>query len=282
MKKYLSIISIVLLVLGVFIFTNNRNNNSIQNTNVKIISKYDTIIEKGSIEVWYIPYDKSFIVDSNTWEFSGIFYEVMEEIWKRLDLEIVYKYELWWWEMVTAIKNDKIDMMVTWIWPSAPRSKYLEYIKPLYYSPVYAYTKNSRNDFDNNLGNINNSNVKIWVIDGEITNVISDNFFPHARKYSSSQLTNIDQLMLDIVANKTDVTFLEPSVAQWFMKNNPWKIKQIITEKPLRKFQNSMVIKKWEFSLKTMIDNVIIELEDEWFIKKIVDKYDNNTWFFIQ
>jgi hypothetical protein len=51
MKKYVSIIFIVLLVLGVFIFTNNRNNNSIQNNNVKIISKYDAIIEKGSIEV---------------------------------------------------------------------------------------------------------------------------------------------------------------------------------------------------------------------------------------
>jgi ABC-type amino acid transport substrate-binding protein len=280
MKKILTwILIILILFLTLKLFNNNATEVKQNSTS---ISKYSSIIEKGSIEVGYIPYDKSFILDPNTWEYSWIFYEVMEEVWKRLELKVIYKYELWWGDMITALTNDKIDMMVTWIWPTASRSKYIEYINPLYYSPVYAYTRSDNYSFDNNLDSINKSNVRIWVIDSEITNVISDNDFPLATKISSSQLTNIDQLMLDIIAKKTDLTFLEPSVAQSFMKNNPWKIKKIVSNKPLRKFQNSMVVKKWEFSLKTMIDNTIMEMENEWFIKKIVDKYDNNQWYFIQ
>jgi hypothetical protein len=50
--------------------------------------------------------------------------------------------------------------------------------------------------------------------------------------------------MLDLVANKTDITFLEASVANNYIKNNPRKIKQVISKNPIRKFDNSMLVKK--------------------------------------
>lgn len=267
--KFLWMLGIILLsvLFILFLFTDDNKKN---------MSIIDNINKTKSITVGYIPYNNSFIVDPNTWEYSGIFYEVMEEVWNRLDLEIDYKYELAWSDMITAIDLNKIDLMVTGIWPTDARSKFVEYIEPLYYSPVFAYTQYTNTKFDDNLDNINNKNIRIGVIDWEVTTHIANNDFPNAQTYSSSQLTNIDQLMLDIVWNKTDVTFLESSVANKYMEINPWNIKQIESINPIRNFANSMIVKKWETELKSTIDNIILELKEEGFISEVISKYSQN------
>jgi len=277
MKKIVKIFSVlIMIILSITLIVKNNWNEWISHSKIADINK------NKSITVGYIPYNKSFIVDPNTWEFSWIFYEVMQEVWSRLNIEINYKYELWWSDLITAIDTNKIDMMVTWIWPSQSRSKFVDYIEPLYYSPVYIYTQYDNSKFDNNIALIDDTNVKIWIIDWEITSSIAHEDFPKAYNYSSSQLTNVDQLMLDLVANKTDITFLEASVANNYIKNNPRKIKQVISKNPIRKFDNSMLVKKWETELKLLIDTVILELKEEWFISEIIDKYKSEEWNFIK
>lgn len=270
MKKFIS--TIVLFIICILLILNNKT------SDVDKISIYDKVIDNNSIDVWYIVYDKSFIIDPNTGEFSWIFYDVMQEVWNRLNIQVNYTHELGWSDMITSLKTNKVDMLVTWIWPSSSRSKHVEYIDTLYYSPVYMYTNYENNSFDT-ISSVNKASTKIWIIDGEMTSIIAKNNFPNAQTYSNSQLTSVDQLMLDLSTLKTDITFLESSVANSYIENNPNKIKKIHDDAPLRKFWNSMVVKKGEFELQSMINNVIIELKNEWFIDQVIMKYNAKNNF---
>ena len=154
MNKILKLLSIIFIVSLIF---GSCKENGI---NKQTKSKYDKILEKEEIEVGYISYPPSFIVNPDGTK-SGIFYDVMEEIGKNLGVKIVYKEEneVTWDGMIESLKQDKFDMVVTGIWPTSQRGKHVDFAKPLFYSVVKAYTKYGNNQFDNDISKINSSQV---------------------------------------------------------------------------------------------------------------------------
>ncbi|MCP4523683.1 MAG: amino acid ABC transporter substrate-binding protein [Candidatus Gracilibacteria bacterium] len=273
MKKYSLIIFIGLLIVLLSRFYSGGDVSTTRNIEVQE-SLYDKVIRTGKVEVGYIPYGVSFMKNPNTGEYSGIFYEIMEEVGKRLDLDIEYTYELGWGDMIKSLNNHKVDMVGIGIWPTSSRSKWVDFIDPTYYSSVKGYVRENDMRFDGNLGNINNSNIIIGTIDGEMNSVIAKNDFPKAQINSLSQQSDINQLLLDLVAEKSDVIFLEPSIALEFSVNNPSTIKEIKNVKILRKFPNSMMVNKGEFEFISMVNNVLLEMVNEGMIDDIIDKYE--------
>lgn len=59
-------------------------------------SVYERVIKSGTLKCGYIPYPPAMIVDPNTGEKSGIFYEFMNEVGKRLSLKVEWVQESGW------------------------------------------------------------------------------------------------------------------------------------------------------------------------------------------
>jgi ABC-type amino acid transport substrate-binding protein len=258
-----------------------KTDNNSQSINNK--TDYERILENGKLRVGYISYPPSYIVNSDG-SHSGIFYEVMEKVGENLGLEVEYAQEVTWDGMIQDIKNDKIDLVVTGIWPTSQRGKHVDFVNPLFYSVVKAYTSADNNLYDNNLEAMNQENVRISTIDGEMTQIIASSDFPKAKQVSVTQLTGVSQTLLDIKSKKADITFVEPSIALEFMEKNPNSIKEVVGIEPLRVFPNCMMIPKNQNDLKSTLNIALEELINTGFIDKVIDKYEKfpNSYYRVQ
>ncbi|MDR4509172.1 MAG: transporter substrate-binding domain-containing protein [Candidatus Brocadiaceae bacterium] len=164
--------------------------------------------------------------------------------------------------------------------PQLKRGKHVDFTKPLYYSTVKAYVRSDDKRFDGHLNKINNQNIKISSIDGEMTSIIAKLDFPKAKEVSLTQINDISQVLLEVSSGKADVAFVEPAIALAYMNKNPGKIKQVENIPPLRVFPNTMIIGKGEFMLLSTINIGIDELANNGFIDRVVTKYEKFTGSF--
>lgn len=268
MKKIYAIL--LLGILAVFISSCNSPNSTSNNAEKSL---YESILDEGKIKVGYVSYPPSYIVNSDG-SHSGIFYEVFEKMAESLGLEVEYTKEVTWDSMIQDIKDKKIDVVVTGIWPTSQRGKYADFLNPLFYSVVKAYTYEGNNKFDHNIQAINSSDVRISTIDGEMTSIIAKLDFPLASRVDVTQLTGVSQTLLDVHNKKADITFVEPSIALEYLEKNPESIKEVLGIKPLRVFPNSMMLPKGEEKLKSMLNIAINELINNGYVDKVIDKYE--------
>lgn len=269
MKKKTNVLALFLLAI-LFISCNKANNsNNIGQTK----SLYESILESGKIRVGYISYPPSFVVNPDG-SLSGIFYEVIEKIGENLGLEIEYVEEVTWDGMTEAIRTGRVDMVCTGIWPTSQRGKRVDFVNPLFYSVVKAYTFAENYKFDNNLSAINSPDVGIASIDGEMTSIIAELDFPKAKRVDLTQIIGVSQLLLEVKSKKADVTFVEPIIALEFMDKNPNSIREVEGVKVLRVFPNSMMVPKGQEDFKSTLNIATNELLNNGFVDNVIDKYE--------
>ena len=271
-KKATTVVTaIILTVLMSFMGCNNGNN---ETTTTAKKSTFNKVMETKAIKVGYIPSSPGIIKDPNTKQLSGIFYDVLMEAGRNLELKVEFTEELSWGTMIEAIKTDRVDMVCTAVWPTSQRGKQVDFTMPLYFSPVNAYVKVGNKKFDGNISALNSKDIKISTIDGEMTSIIAKFDFPNAQVLSMPQNSDKSQLHLNVATGKADVTFDEPVTAKDFMKNNPNKIQAVANVKPLRIFPNAMMIGKGETKFLSMLNTSFEELSNNGFIDKVIDKYE--------
>jgi len=81
---------LVMLALTTFISCNRTNSSS----NDKEQTLYQSVLKSGKIRVGYVSYAQSYIVNSDGTH-AGIFYEVLEEISKKLGVYLTNLQALW-------------------------------------------------------------------------------------------------------------------------------------------------------------------------------------------
>jgi ABC-type amino acid transport substrate-binding protein len=146
---------------------------------------------------------------------------------------------------------------------------------PLFYSGVGVFVRSDDHRFDNNLKLINNPSIRVATIDGEMAEIIAKSDFPEARTVALTQISDTSQLLLEVQAGKSDVTFLATQIGARYIEKNPNKVRNIATSKPIRIFPESMVIKAGEYDFRAMIDSALIELVNSDFIEQTIRKYDS-------
>ncbi len=267
----IAIVAAVIIVALGFLFLKNSSD---QNPQITQQTAYDKIVEDGKIKVGYISYPPSFIKDPNTGEYSGIFHEVLLEIGKKLDVKIEYTEEVGWGTMIEAINSGRVDLIATGVWPTTERGKHVDFTNPLYYSTVRTYVRAGDNRFDGDLSKINNNDIKISSIDGEMTSIIAQIDYPNAKQVSLTQVNDVSQVLLDVATGKADVTFAEPAIALEYMAKNPGQIKEVENVKPVRVFPNTMIVGKGEAEFLSTLDIAIEELVNNGFVDRVIEKYE--------
>src|SRR5262249_7507971 len=181
---------------------------------------------------------------------SGVMHDVIALVARNMGLTLQYTEETTFASMVDSVENGRADIVVSGIWPSAPRALRADFSKAVYFSPVYSYVRSNDSRFDGNLSKADDPQVRVATIDGELSSIIAADDLSHARVVSLPQQTDVSQLLLQLTTSKADITFVEPAVAEQFIAKNPGSVRRLPDVEAVRVFPNSYLFHKGDTGLR--------------------------------
>ncbi len=272
MKKYLSIIigiiAIVALVLGITAHSRNQS-----------LSVSDKVVNSGVIRIGYIIYPPLLEKDPKTGQLSGVSYDLVEAAAKNLGLKTDWVEETGWGTAIQGLTDHRYDILGTEMWPNSARAREAVFSIAPMNSTIYPYVRTGDTRF-NNLANINSGNVTIGVLDGEMAQFIAAEDYPNAKTDVLPQLDSYGQVFQDLMDRKADIVFVEPSVADDFLKQNPGAIERVQTT-PVRTLGNSFAFARGEDSMVDMWNIAMNELVTNGTVGQILQKYGVSTEYSI-
>jgi ABC-type amino acid transport substrate-binding protein len=201
---------------------------------------------------------------------------VLEAAAGKLGFKVTYAEEVSWGTMIEAMNSSRIDMMATGIWPNANRGKFASFSSPIFYSPVAAYVRAADTRFDGAIAKVNDSAIRISVVDGEMAEQIAKTDFPRAQRISLPQQTQVSQLLLEVQSGKSDITFVEPAVARDYIASNPGRVRPVGGIPPVRTFPTTLMTSNASPKLLNMLNVAIDELVRNGEVDAIIDRYEKD------
>lgn len=240
---------------------------------------YDRILRTGTLRCAYALYPPDLIKDPNTGALSGIFYDVMEEVGRRLNLKIDWTEEVGYGVIAEGFATNRYDAFCSAVWPTAERSRAAAFTVPLFYSPVDVFVRADDHRFDNKLDALNDPSISFSGRDGDISATIAAATFPQAKIVSIPQLSDTAQTLDDVVHHKADATINEPGLLYQYLEKNPGTMRILTEDKPIRVSPNGMMIKQDAYQLKAMLDTTLTEMLNSGAIDKILQQYQKQPIF---
>lgn len=263
--KYSNFIIGVLAIVALVFSISAKNQTKSQ-------SLADNIIDKGEIRIGYIIYTPLLIKDENTGQLSGVSYDLVEATAKKLNLKTNWVEEVGWGSAIEGLKTKRYDILGTQMWPNSARAREAVFSTAPFNSVIYPYAKTGDTRFTGNLSKLNSNQYTISTVDGEMANFIAKEDYPNAKVNALPQLTSYSEVFLNILNGKADVTFVEPSVANGFLKTNPNSITRI-SNTPVRTFGNSFAFARGQGDMVSMWNVAINELINDGTVARTLEKY---------
>jgi ABC-type amino acid transport substrate-binding protein len=238
-------------------------------------SAYERVMRTGIIRCGYFDWMPLFHTDTATGKRSGIFKDVAEEIARVSGLKIEWTAEIPFAQIVTDLNSGKIDALCGGVWPSAARARHIRFTGPVFFLPMHIYKKAGDGRFDGKPGDINQPDVTIVTIDGEMSAEIRNSDFPRSGLVSLPQLSgSASDLLMTVASGKGDITFTDAVQGQEFMNANPGKVEAVTFDAPLRVMSNAIAVGGNEERLQYFLDESLRELHNSGIIDKILAGYD--------
>lgn len=237
-------------------------------------SAYQQVVASKTIRCGYVPYPPGLIKDPNTGKITGIFPEALEASAKDLGYQIKWTEEVGWGTMIEGLKAGRYDAICSPVWANSTRAQFAEFSQPLFFSGIGVYVRADERRFGNGLEGINSDSVTLATIDGEMTSIVADQDYPEAKRVALPQNSDVSQVLLNVLNHKADVTFVEPFVAEEFMKSHPGALRNLVATKPVRIFPNTMLVAKGNYALKGLLDVMVSEMTNSGRADRLIAKYD--------
>jgi len=235
---------------------------------------FERVVSTKTIRCGYVVYPPGLMKDPNTKQISGLFADAISEAAASIGYKVEWTEEVGWGSMIEGLQTDRYDAICSPVWANSTRAQFADFTVPLFFSGIGVYTRPNDQRFVGNLAAANTETVTIATIDGEITDIIAQQQFPRAKRLSLTQLSDNSQILLSVAEGKADLTFVEPYIAAQFLKTNPGRVVNIAAARPIRIFANTMMIKKGETKLKSLLDTALTELLNSGRITALLRQYD--------
>ncbi|MDO8428240.1 MAG: transporter substrate-binding domain-containing protein [Candidatus Diapherotrites archaeon] len=165
-NKLVTGISILALILGLIAITGTgtiKGNES----NAEELSVFDKILSEKKITACYINYPPFNILDPATGKVSGAYVEAFELIMKKLGVTQINYIESTWAHIAIDLSSKRCEINVSGIFPLIERTQgQIFFTRSLGYLGNNGVVRKEDNRFSS-IEQLNNSNVRIAVIDGE-------------------------------------------------------------------------------------------------------------------
>ncbi|MFA6279979.1 MAG: transporter substrate-binding domain-containing protein [Bdellovibrionales bacterium] len=242
---------------------------------------YDRVLHTKTLRCGYADWPPHGLVkDPNTGKISGVMYDILEEIGRRLSLKIDWSENTGWSNIVSSLQSKRIDVFCAGLWVNAERGRSLTYSMPLFFNASFPFVRIDDHRFDKDIKRADSSDIRFSSIEGELSDATARLHFPKAQKIPVSQMLQASEALNNIAVNKADIIILDYSMGKGFIDSNPSTLRKL-GDKPFQVFQNSLGFDIHENTLRDMINNALNEMHNQGVIANIVAKHSNDPSEFI-
>lgn len=236
-------------------------------------SVYDRVMRTGEIRCGYFSWYPAVINNPKTGEIEGIYYDFMKELGKTLSLNVIFAEEVGLGDYPAALQSGRIDAMCGASWLIGERAREIDFVMPLFYLPLYGFSRIDDGRFDNNIHILNDEKYTIAVLEGGATATVRRKIFPKSKAYEIPQLVSPAELFVSLDLKKADAVIYDMFTYGDFDKHNPNKIKKISAE-PIKVYPNIVGIKRGEEEFRRMLTNAYTDLFLSGTLDRIIDKHE--------
>jgi ABC-type amino acid transport substrate-binding protein len=259
-KSYLIVFTAISIIsgwLGGSAFnTNGKTNESVQNHPK---TAFERVAETKTLRCGYVQYPPYFEISLQTGKPAGIMVDLMEEIGRKLDVKVEWAEEANWGTMFEGLKTGRYDAVCSMMWQTPARAMHAELSAPIGYASMYSYVRSDNHRLSADPAKLNNKDVRIATMDGEINDLLAQSLFPQAKRIAMPQYSSATDLFMNVVTGKVDVLFQEEKTARVFLKNNPGAIRRL-GDQPLAVYPMGMALPAGDTRLKAVIDSALAEI----------------------
>lgn len=273
-KKVVFITVIIATVFTLFINLMLRDHYLNKEKSLTKVDLFDNIQKTKVIRAAYTVGAPLFVIDPNSGEKSGIFYEIVDSLAKRLHLKINWIQEVGYGEMIQGLKDQRYDIIGSGVWINSDRALGADFTIPVYYDAVFAYSRVGDTRFQKNISILDSSIYTIATMDGELGASIANKDFPKARTLAIPQNADFTQMILNVISEKADIVFLAAAPARSYQAANPEKIVSVMPNQPLRIFPNAIMLPQGQYIFKQVLDFTLMEMLNCGEIDAILKKYE--------
>lgn len=239
-------------------------------------TRWESVKRTGVLRCGYYIWPPVLTFDANTKQVGGVFYDIMQEVGKQLNLKVEWTMEVTHAHMLTDLNQGRFDMICSPVFATPGRTREAVFTHPMMSHPAYFYARKDDTRFDNNVAAANAKDVKIVSQDGGFSQIIAQEDFPQASTDDLPQVSSSADMFNEVVARKGDLTVAEPFTFAGYNKANPDKLRQVAGP-PLRITPVAFTLPAGALDFKAALDTTLDFLQGSGFLDKVYRKYETGT-----
>lgn len=254
MKKIIATAVLGIMTMGLAGCGSSNDKNSASKTDLlEKIQKNGKLVVGMSAD--YAPYEFHYIDENGKDVIGGFDVDIANEIANKIGVDLVIQ-EMDFDALVSALPAGKVDLVISGMNPTEERAKVVDFSE-VYYNSKHGILVRAE-DADKYQTFADLEDAKVGVQLGSTQEKIAKTEIPNV---NLQQLSNINNLILELKAGKVDAIVMEKPVAEMAVKSNP----ELAVGKPIYEEQtggNAVGIAKNNPQLLAKVNEVITELNE--------------------
>lgn len=264
MKKIIATAVLGIMTMGLAGCGSSNDKNSASKTDLlEKIQKNGKLVVGMSAD--YAPYEFHYIDENGKDVIGGFDVDIANEIANKIGVNLVIQ-EMDFDALVSALPAGKVDIVISGMNPTEERAKVVDFSE-VYYNSKHGILVRAE-DADKYQTFADLEGAKVGVQLGSTQEKIAKTEIPNV---NLQQLSNINNLILELKAGKVDAIVMEKPVAEMAVKSNP----ELAVGKPIYEEQtggNAVGIAKNNPQLLAKVNEVITELNESGKMDEYIEK----------
>ena len=264
MKKIIATAVLGIMTMGLAGCGSSNDKNSASKTDLlEKIQKNGKLVVGMSAD--YAPYEFHYIDENGKDVIGGFDVDIANEIANKIGVNLVIQ-EMDFDALVSALPAGKVDLVISGMNPTEERAKVVDFSE-VYYNSKHGILVRAE-DADKYQTFADLEGAKVGVQLGSTQEKIAKTEIPNV---NLQQLSNINNLILELKAGKVDAIVMEKPVAEMADKSNP----ELAVGKPIYEEQtggNAVGIAKNNPQLLAKVNEVITELNESGKMDEYIEK----------
>ena len=264
MKKIIATAVLGIMTMGLAGCGSSNDKNSASKTDLlEKIQKNGKLVVGMSAD--YAPYEFHYIDENGKDVIGGFDVDIANEIANKIGVNLVIQ-EMDFDALVSALPAGKVDLVISGMNPTEERAKVVDFSE-VYYNSKHGILVRAE-DADKYQAFADLEGAKVGVQLGSTQEKIAKTEIPNV---NLQQLSNINNLILELKAGKVDAIVMEKPVAEMAVKSNP----ELAVGKPIYEEQtggNAVGIAKNNPQLLAKVNEVITELNESGKMDEYIEK----------
>ena len=243
---------------------------------------YDRVMASGKIRCGYVVWSPSFVIDPNTQGKSGVFFDLTNEMAKRLSLGVEWVEEAGWSTAIEGIKQKRYDAVCTNFWPTPARARLATFSVPVNYSPLYVWVKKDSpllKTPPQSMDDLNKDTFTFSFVDGTTPAQIIARRFPNAKTVSYPEKTQLTDMLMGLAAGKGDVAIADSITMHEYLKANPDTLVKLFDKEPIVVNPNTMLLPAGETAFNDMVNTTLRDIVADGTFDEILKKNKANDLY---